>query len=362
LGYYSVGSEAALLNLLHKIAALTPQRAALIAAGDGEVLFLSRNRERLEERYHFVLPDTDTVERLANKRSQYEYAQSIGIPIPPTYYPSSEWDVEQIASRIRFPCLIKPAYSHMWRDRTKDASRRQWLKAAEARTPEELRSAYRQMSESQVELLVQERIRGSDSRLYSWYVYLNRNSDPLASCVIQKLRQWPVRYGTGSYSSTCRCDDVVTLGLRLLKEIRYVGMANLEFKHDPKDGTFRLIEANVRSGERIGLAISAGVDMPYIAYRDIIGEPIDPIGDYETGVRWVNLVNDAAAFLYHYRKRTSWWRYARSLLQARSHAYFSWKDPLPFLEHVFQTSKGLGTAVYRRVKAGKPGSAKLLSR
>ena len=213
-----------------------------------------------------------------------------------------------------------------------------------------------------MELLVQERIEGSESCLYSLYLYLNRNSEPLASCVIQKLRQWPPEYGSGSHSVTCREDEVVALGLHLLKETRYVGLANVEFKFDREAKAFKLIEVNIRSGERIALAIFAGVDIPHIAYRDIIGEPLDAVGDYKTGVKWVNFINDAAAFFCHYRKQMSWWRWVRSLSQARSHAYFSWKDPLPFIEHVLQTSMKIALMLYRYFHASRRGPAALRSR
>ncbi|MEX0803720.1 MAG: ATP-grasp domain-containing protein [Candidatus Binatia bacterium] len=314
------------------------------------MLFLSRNRRELEKHFLFVLPSAKILERLANKRSQYQYAESIGIPVPQSYYPRTQADLEQIAATIRFPCVMKPAYSHIWRDRRESAGHWRWLKAAEIGTPEELHSAYKQMNESDVELIVQERIEGADSRLYSLYVYLNRNSEPLALCVIQKIRQWPVSYGTGSYSVTCRQDRVVALGLHLLKEIGYSGMANLEFKHDLNDGTFKLIEVNVRSGERIALAIASGVDIPHIAYRDIIGEPTAPELAHETGVKWVNVINDSTAFLWHYRRQISWWCWGRSLLEAKSHAYFRWDDPLPFVVHLLMTVKQAVLLLFRQLK------------
>jgi predicted ATP-grasp superfamily ATP-dependent carboligase len=350
-GFFGVDGEAALLEFLEQIAGSMPRVGALIATGDREMLFLSRNRQMLDKHYRFVLPSAEILERLANKRSQYRYAGAIGIPIPATYYPSTQRHVEQIASMIRFPCVIKPAHSHIWRDRRREGNHWERLKATEVATPGELCSAYSQMSQSEVELLVQERIAGSESRLYSLYAYLNRKSEPLASCVIQKLRQWPPEYGSGSYSVSCREDKVAALGLRLLRETRYVGLANVEFKLDLDSNAFKLIEVNIRSGERIALAIAAGVDIPHIAYRDILGEPVDAVGDYKTGIKWVNFVNDAAAFLCHYRKQMSWRCWVRSLSLARSHAYFSWKDPLPFIEHILQTSRKIALMLYRHLHA-----------
>ena len=81
--------------------------------------------------------------------------------------------------------------------------------------------------------LIQERIGGDESRLYSVYACLDRSSEPLATCVIQKRRQWPPLYGSGSYSVSCRQDRAVELALALLRRIGYQGVANLEFKQRP---------------------------------------------------------------------------------------------------------------------------------
>jgi predicted ATP-grasp superfamily ATP-dependent carboligase len=189
--------------------------------------------------------------------------------------------------------------------------------------------------------LVQERIEGDESRLYSVYVYLDRRSEPRATCVVRKVRQWPPLYGSGSYSVSCREDRAVALALTLLQGWGYQGVANVEFKQDPRDGAFKLIEVNARGGERIALALAAGVDLPYVAYRDILGEPAPAARTYEPGVSWISALNDCAAVLSHYRQaeRLSWWRWGWSALTARSHAYFAWDDPLPFLGHLVKAAR-----------------------
>ena len=231
-GYYGLESETALVEFLSTVGGRLLRAGAVIPTGDREVLFLSRHRRELQRHFLFVLPGEAILERLANKSSQYQHAESIGIPIPNSHYPQTREDLVHIAATVRFPCVLKPASSHIWRDRRDSVGHWRWLKAAEIGTPEDLLAAYEQMNKNNVELIVQERIEGADSQLYSFYAYLDRNSEPLALCVIQKIRQWPAGYGSGSYSVTCRQDDVVALGVRLLREAGYVGMANVEFKRD----------------------------------------------------------------------------------------------------------------------------------
>ncbi len=334
-------SEPDLLDRLMRVGRRLTQRAVIVATGDAEVLFLSRHRGELARSYEFVLPQPALVELLSDKRSQYRYAASIGVPIPRTYCPDGAGDVARIARAIRFPCVVKPARPEVWRDQRGRAGLGRWMKAIQVETPDELRAVCECMRGRGVDPLVQERIGGDESRLYSVYACLDRSSEPLAICVIQKRRQWPPLYGSGSYSVSCRQDRAVELALALLRRIGYQGVANLEFKQDPEDGELKLIEVNARCGERVALAVAAGVDIPYITYRDVLREPALPRPPYRTGVTWINALNDCAALVCHYRRteRLGFWRWARVALAAESHAFHAWDDPMPCLENLLRVGR-----------------------
>jgi predicted ATP-grasp superfamily ATP-dependent carboligase len=101
----------------------------------------------------------------------------------------------------------------------------------------------------------------------------------------------------------------------------------LEFKHDPRDGKFKLIEVNLRCGNRVGLAIDCGVDIPHIAYLDILGKPPLPVHSYDVGVAWIDLMADLAGLWhYHAMENLTLWDWARSAWAAKSHAYFAIDD------------------------------------
>ena len=151
---------------------------------------------------------------------------------------------------------------------------------------------------------------------------------------------------------------MVELGLTLLRRMGYQGIVNLEFKLDPVDGELKLIEVNCRSGERIDLALAAGVDIPYIAYRDIQGEPTIPARTHALGVSWINSLNDCAALLSFYRRaqRLGWWGWARTVLTAQSHAYFAWDDPMPFLGNLAGTARREIVPFCRSIRRRLPAS------
>jgi predicted ATP-grasp superfamily ATP-dependent carboligase len=72
-------------------------------------------------------------------------------------------------------------------------------------------------------------------------------------------------------------DEAVRNVRRLLAELRYRGVFNIEFKQDERDGTFRIIEVNARPYWLIAHTATAGMDLPWLAYLDAQGLPLPPM-------------------------------------------------------------------------------------
>jgi predicted ATP-grasp superfamily ATP-dependent carboligase len=114
--------------------------------------------------------------------------------------------------------------------------------------------------------------------------------------------------------------------------MKYRGLANIEFKKDPRDGRFKLIEVNPRSALSGETAVASGVDIPYIAYRDMIGEKVQRDAFFSEGVKWVDLVEDfKASLLNGCERKLTLAEWIRSLRGRRSYAIWSADDPLPFI-------------------------------
>ena len=319
------GGESALVERLQSIGTQLPVKSVLIPCGDDYVLFLSRHRSELTPYYEFVIPDGQTVEMLVSKKSQYEHARKAGVPTPKTFLFTD--DVE--GNTLPYPCLLKPTYMHRWAKYQENMGIRNKTKVLVANAPEELAKHRPRIAESGLEWIAQELVEGSVDQLYAFYAYFDRDSTLLAAFVRRKLRQRP-EFGAGCYSIGVREDEIVDLGARLLQPVGYRGLANIEFKRDAKDGQFKLIEINARSAAQASLPIDSGVDLPYIAYRDALRKPVQPVSSYRQGVKWVNLAGDFIAFLEHQRRgqlRLREW--LSSLRDVRSYAYFAWDDPMP---------------------------------
>ncbi|MEO9177181.1 MAG: hypothetical protein ABI317_16830, partial [Gaiellales bacterium] len=111
----------------------------------------------------------------------------------------------------------------------------------------------------------------------------------------------------------------------------YRGIAQTEFRQDADDGELRLMEVNPRLWQWHGLARACGVDLPRIAYEDVLGRPPAPVRSSrdDDGRRWVAGV----AHLRASHAEGASLRHALAPLAGRDvvEATFDLRDPLPTL-------------------------------
>jgi predicted ATP-grasp superfamily ATP-dependent carboligase len=138
----------------------------------------------------------------------------------------------------------------------------------------------------------------------------------------------------------------------LLAALGYHGIAQTEFRLDPRDEQFKLMEVNPRLWQWHGLARACGVDLPRIAYLDVLGRRQGPVcsGPQHDGRRWVV----AAAHLRASRQEgTSLRRALREMGPGAVEGTFDVRDPLPAIVQ----AGGLVTApIARRLRRRRGGA------
>jgi D-aspartate ligase len=209
-------------------------------------------------------PSWDALERLQSKRVQLETAQAAGVDIP-ALDPGT------------FPVVVKP-------DRPIEFKRRYKRQAFRCETPAELEDAVARTEEFGA--IVQEFVPGGDDTLYTVGSYLTRDGDALGVFCGRKLRQTPRGIGTCRVGEALWVPEVVDAALSLLRAFEYHGLSQVEFKRDARDGRFKLMEINPRLWQWHGLATACGVDLPRIAYADLVGETPPEARMNGNGKRW----------------------------------------------------------------------------
>jgi predicted ATP-grasp superfamily ATP-dependent carboligase len=222
-------------------------------------------------------PGWDLLQRVQSKRAQLDGAAAVGVDVPRTHYPGSVGEARAAAEDIGLPVLVKPEHPVGFKLRF----RRQ---AFRCDSLDEVEDAYTRAAEFAP--MVQELIPGGDDTLYTVGSYVARGGRPLGVFSGRKLRQTPPGIGTCRVGESVWAQDAVDAALRLLDGFGYFGLSQVEFKRDPRDGKYKLMEINPRLWQWHGLAAACGVDLPRIAYADLVGETAPVPTMNGNGKRW----------------------------------------------------------------------------
>jgi predicted ATP-grasp superfamily ATP-dependent carboligase len=134
----------------------------------------------------------------------------------------------------------------------------------------------------------------------------------------------------------------------VLAHLEYRGIFSAEFKRDPRDGLFKLLEINARPWWYIEYAERCGVDVCTMAYRDALGEPVPDVRDFKVGARFVYSYHDYFACREAWRAgEVTLAQWAGSWIGAQQ-PLFNWTDPWPALVEAWTPLGGRVTRGLRR--------------
>lgn len=321
------------LNFLIKLGKQTASKDVLFPSGDTGLMLISKNKEKLEKYFEPIASPWDVTTIILDKGKTFELAKKLNIPVPETFIPEDLKEVRKIAQEITFPCLVKPAHSHSF-------LRKHSEKLIKVYSKNELLTTFDFFSSQGYKLIIQEEVAGRDDSVYSFNAVFNSNSEPLAVFLGQKIRQFPPYFGAGSFARSVWNQELVELGVRLLRGIGFRGIAGVEFKKDEQSGTFKLIEINGRSWAWNYLSTFCGLNFAYIAYLDAIGEKQKPLTslncNYKLGLEWLHIAYDFNSFIAKRRLGDiSFSTWMASLLNVKkTFAFLSFSDPLPFVSEL----------------------------
>lgn len=269
--------EDGFIELLLELADVLGRPAPIFPTHDEHLNSLARRADDLGGRYLSPFPSWDVLEPLQSKRHQIATAEKLGLGAPATAHPRSADEARAAAREIGFPVFVKPSDNIVF----KRLHKRQ---AFVCETQADLDSAFALTSE--YEPMVQEFIPGGDEWLWTLGAYVAADGRPLATFSGRKLRQTSENMGSCRVGETVWDDEVVEAGLAMLRELDFHGIAQVEWKRDPRDGALKLIEVNPRLWQWHGLTGECGAGVIEIAYWDLIGAELAPARTDDSRKRW----------------------------------------------------------------------------
>jgi D-aspartate ligase len=306
------------------LARLPAPGLVLIPTTDDWALAVAHLPPPLAARFPSSLPPRESLEVLIDKGRFSAVLARLGVPQPRTVcvQPGDDW--ARLPPEAFADAFLKPRDSQAFRMRF-------GVKARHFRTPAEAIALATEARRAGLEVMLQEYLPGPPSHHYMVEGFVDRTGRVCGRFVRQRLRMYPPDFGDSTYMVSvplARVASAVASLDRLLPHLSYRGVFEAEFKLDPRDGQFKLLEVNARPWYFIGFAADCGMDFCAMAYRDALGLPVEPQEAYPVGRHCVVGSDRFACWALYRRGELGAWAWLRSWLGARQ-MLFAWDDPAP---------------------------------
>jgi predicted ATP-grasp superfamily ATP-dependent carboligase len=217
---------------------------------------------------------------LSDKANLFRVARELKVPLPGTLL-STDYENQEVilqnAGKMGFPLVVKPSLSKVrtisgWSD----------AKVQYAKNPDNLRQILSLEIFNKHPFLIQKRIIGPGIGIF----LLMKDGVVIAKFAHKRIREKPPSGGVSVLSESIEIPrDAGDSAVKILENIRWTGVAMVEFKVDQEEKIAKLLEVNARFWGSLQLSISAGVDFPYMLYCLAKGEKNEHIREYTVGLR-----------------------------------------------------------------------------
>jgi len=122
-------------------------------------------------------------------------------------------------------------------------------------------------------MLLQEFIPGAD---WIYDGYCNAKTGLCLGFTGKKLMNYPPGAGAAALGVAIRNELLCSLSQRLLQAISYSGLVDIDWRQDSRDGGFKIVDCNPRTGMNFRIFENeAGIDVVRALHLDLTGRPID---------------------------------------------------------------------------------------
>ncbi|MBE9505887.1 MAG: ATP-grasp domain-containing protein [Chloroflexi bacterium] len=284
---------------------------------DHSLMPLARRKPEVEQLTRFPYLGYELLRYGRDKALTVEVARRCGIRVPATFVVHGPADAERALKDYPLPLIVRP----------RESCGSHGLHRVER--ADDLWPTCQTVQSEFGPAIIQEYVPWG-GLTYDVDVLMNRDSEARAVFVAKRIRTYPPLAGPTSCGTGVVYPDLVGMALALLKEMRWYGPAEVEFRIDPRDGQPTLMEVNPRLWGSQFTAMVSGVDFPYLLYRLAMDGDIAPVMTYRTDMKArYFFIHDILCLLFHPRKRSIARSWLRDFLDPRTKMFLpSWRDPL----------------------------------
>ncbi|GAA2148353.1 hypothetical protein GCM10009760_40250 [Kitasatospora kazusensis] len=309
-----------LVTMIAAVGRAIGRRSVVVPTDDEAAVLLAEHTEQLSP--YFLLPPAPPAlpRRLADKGGLHALCRAADVPTPQACAPRDHAELVATARNWGYPLVLKnlapftrlsrPVVGHT----TVVRDERELLAAC----PPDVRPS----------VLLQEYLPPEHSEDWITHLCCGPGGEPLAVFTGLKLRSWPPGAGVTTRACALPNRELAELAARLCRSTGYSGTADLDWRLDLRDGRYKLVDFNPRTGAQFRLFETVdGIDVVRALHLSLTGRPV-PQGRQlrrSYGVGQLDLLAVLAAVR---RQR----RPPRDLRPRRSteRAWLCADDPVPF--------------------------------
>jgi predicted ATP-grasp superfamily ATP-dependent carboligase len=322
---------------------MTDRGSELLSTAAARVPPNARAFERSSEA-HMALMDKETADGIARRA---------GVAVPWTRVVHSVAELDELGSIAPWPCVVKPIYSHAWRERYGEE------RVFVVRDAQEAAQLVERPLRDGIGMLLCQYIPGGDADVEEAIVVRLADGSYPVCFGCHKLRQSPRGFGATAVGVSDPLPETTAMARRVLDAAGFVGVAGVETKRHRETGERWFLEVNVRVPAQWGLGDACGADASRRLVAALAGRELGEAPVPRAGVGIIVPVLDAAVVRKMLREVPRWrqpaqlLRLLRPYLKARELGLLDPRDPGPGLAWARSV---LGRRMARRRSAGRdPG-------
>lgn len=332
-------NERLFINQLIELSKKVKGKPLLLPTNDHWSEAISRHKDLLSEHCVVSASDISVTELLLDKEKFAYWCMERSV-IVPTAYSIDKLDVDNVG--IEYPIAIK---ANARRRSSDGANSKEWASKADylrfniCNSRNDVKKYIAIAEENNIPIFLQQLVSGRSDSMRTIGVFANAG-DVKGILYGHKVRGYPAQFGDCVVGEANPVPDWAReLVKYVCKELNYTGIAEFEVMIDKDSGEKYLIEINPRSWSWVGVAPYAGVDLAWIAYKELIlkdpvAECIESCADGNPIV-FMKVLEDFQNTVFFYRyddaKEWSmgplkWWKQYKG--KRKVFAEFSKDDPL----------------------------------
>ena len=262
------------VNRLLAIGAAKPNQI-LLPTSDETAWLYAAYAGALKKYFCLYQPPLATIQRILDKQLLTAAASSVGLPVLPSWDPSSIEDLEAQAPSLPYPILIKPR-THVHRLRNDKGT---VVHSAGELIPKYSLFVDRELVSSDDEFFIprarlpmlQQFVRVADEGIVSITGFIDQSGEYFISRRSVKIFQRTQPVGVGvCFESLPAAAGLAELAHRLCRELGYFGIFEIEFIR--YNGSWAVIDFNPRLFNQVGLDVRRGMPLPLLSFLDAAGE------------------------------------------------------------------------------------------